>query len=184
MLAHTDLMRLSLSAPVATAVLLVGSIYIVIFSFVVVSNRPFKQEVPSANTIALSVPSSKAMTGYAVRAPLEPFLTTRDLIRLRVIAPTDPVHPTLFELRDDQLGIQGSIRGEVSVFLASLFRNCFFPKTLANDGRIRYHEAFGFFVYWVFVYATMSSVGLANEFMIQILTPKFMTYFLLVRSFT
>lgn len=51
------------SAPVATAILLVGSIYIIIFSFVI------------------------TMTGFAVRAPIEPFLTTSQLLLLRLFAP-------------------------------------------------------------------------------------------------
>ena len=60
------------SAPVASALLLVGSIYIIIFSFVV------------------------TMTGYAVRVPIEPFLTTGELLRVRILAPLALYAPLSF----------------------------------------------------------------------------------------
>ena len=47
----------------ATALLLVGSIYIIIFSFIV------------------------TMAGYGVRTPIEPFLTTKELLLIRIFAP-------------------------------------------------------------------------------------------------
>lgn len=128
---HALLTFSSYSAPVATALLLVGSIYIIIFSFVV------------------------TMGGFAVRAPIEPLLTTRELLQLRILAPLILYAPLSF-----------------SYAMISLAFKVPFGAKFSYGG--------GFFLYWVFVYLTMASLGLATEFAIQILSPRFMTFFLFV----
>lgn len=44
----------------------------------------------------------------------------------------------------------------------------------------RFTHAGGFFLYWILVYCTMCGVGLALETAVQVVTPKFMPFFLLV----
>lgn len=95
------------------------------------------------------------MAGYAVRAPLEPFLTTRELLQLRLGAP---------------LVLYGVLSFSYSM-ISLAFKVPF-------DAHFGY--AGGFFLYWIFVYMTMASLGLATEFAIQFLTPRFMTFFLFV----
>ncbi|KAF9511140.1 hypothetical protein BS47DRAFT_1364082 [Hydnum rufescens UP504] len=60
------------SAPVASALTLVGSIYTIIFAFVI------------------------TLSGYAIRQAIEPFLKTKDLLLLRVLAP--PIFTSLYRL--------------------------------------------------------------------------------------
>ncbi|KAF8304990.1 hypothetical protein DL93DRAFT_2172823 [Clavulina sp. PMI_390] len=120
------------SAPIATAILLVGSIYIIIFGFVI------------------------SMTGFVVRAPLEPYLSVRQLLLLRIGAPV-------------------TIYLAISLFFAMLS----LPYKVPFDARPGAGYAGGFFLYWVFVYLTMCSLGLATEAAIQVLTPRFLTFFLL-----
>lgn len=42
----------------------------------------------------------------------------------------------------------------------------------------RYDHAGGFFIFWLYDFMGMTALGLATEAMITLLTPKFMTYFL------
>ncbi|KIO25208.1 hypothetical protein M407DRAFT_244144 [Tulasnella calospora MUT 4182] len=43
----------------------------------------------------------------------------------------------------------------------------------------KYTYAGGFFLFWVFVYMGMAALGLATEAMITLLTPRFISYFLI-----
>lgn len=98
------------------------------------------------------------MGGFAVRAPIEPLLTTRELLQLRILAPLILYAPLSF-----------------SYAMISLAFKVPFGAKFSYGG--------GFFLYWVFVYLTMASLGLATEFAIQILSPRFMTFFLFVSTF-
>ncbi|KAF8310593.1 hypothetical protein DL93DRAFT_2157746 [Clavulina sp. PMI_390] len=117
------------SAPVATAVLLVGSIYLIIFTFTV------------------------TMGGYGARAPIEQFLTTSELLKLRLAAPMILYFPL-----------------SLSFAMISL------PYKVPFGAKYSYGG--GFFLYWVFVYLTMAAVGLGNEFTVQLLGPKFIPFYL------
>lgn len=122
------------SATVATALLLVGAIYIIIFTFVV------------------------SMAGVQTRAPIEPFLSTRELLQLRILAPL--------------------IIYVVLSFSYAMIGLAFKPPFDAHFG-----YGGGFFVWWIYIYMTMAALGLSVEFAMQILGPKFMAFFLLVRPF-
>ncbi|KAF9518190.1 hypothetical protein BS47DRAFT_1371079 [Hydnum rufescens UP504] len=117
------------SAPVATALTLVGSIYVIIFAFVV------------------------TMAGYLLRAPIEPHLTLKQLILLRLTEPILLYIPLSFGF--------------------SMISLCF--KVPFNA---KFTHAGGFFLYWVFVFLSMTALGLSTEAMVTLLTPRFMTYFL------
>ncbi|KAF8310600.1 hypothetical protein DL93DRAFT_2084400 [Clavulina sp. PMI_390] len=120
------------TAPVATAILLVGSIYVIIFGFVI------------------------TMASFAVRAPIEPFLKTPQLLLMRIAAPL-----------------------LIYIPLSFAFAMLSLPYKVPFGAHPGFGYAGGFFVYWVFLYLTMGSLGLATEFAIQILGPRFMTFFLL-----
>ncbi|KAF9509198.1 hypothetical protein BS47DRAFT_1332343 [Hydnum rufescens UP504] len=117
------------SAPVASALTLVGSIYTIIFAFVI------------------------TLSGYAIRQAIEPFLKTKDLLLLRVLAP-----PIFY------------IPISVAYSMISL---CF--KVPFNA---KYNRAGGFFIFWLYDFMGMTALGLSTEAMITLLTPKYMTYFL------
>lgn len=96
------------------------------------------------------------MAGFAVRAPIEPFLTTRELLQLRLGAP---------------MILYGVL--SFSYSMISLAFKVPFGAHFGYGG--------GFFLYWIFVYMTMAALGLSTEFAVQFLTPRFMTFFLFVR---
>ncbi|KAG8994623.1 hypothetical protein FRB94_012637 [Tulasnella sp. JGI-2019a] len=117
--------------PVSTALLLVGNIYITIFSFIV--------------TIAHD----------GARRMIHPYLRYRSYIGLRLVAPMLLYIPVSF-----------------SYAMISLP----FHATFGD----KYGYAGGFFLFWIFVYLGMASLGLAIEAMITILTPRFTPFFLLI----
>lgn len=78
------------TAPVATAVLFVGSIYIIIFAFIIsshIQHPVIGYDTPSSDRRAGYLLGTQTLTGYAVRESLEPFLTTAALVELGIIAP-------------------------------------------------------------------------------------------------
>lgn len=122
------------SATVASALLLVGAIYITIFTFIA------------------------AMAGAQIRAPLEPYLSTGELIKLRILTPL----ANYFVLS----------------FSYALIGLAFKPPFDAKFG-----YGGGFFLWWIFIFLTMASLGLSIEFSMQVLGPKFVPFFVVVRSF-
>lgn len=118
------------SAPVASALILVGNIYIIFFAFIA------------------------TMAGYALRQPLEPYLTLRQLFALRIIAPMIAYIPISF-----------------SYAMLSLPFNVPFDAHYSNAGA-------GFFAYFIFAYLGMGALGMATETMVSLITPNGMSYFL------
>ncbi|KAF9506164.1 hypothetical protein BS47DRAFT_1305609, partial [Hydnum rufescens UP504] len=118
------------TAAVASALTLVGSIYIIIFAFVI------------------------TLSGYVMRQALEPYLKTKDLLLLRVLAPLLLYVPVSFSY----------------AMVALCFKVPFNAK---------YTRAGGFFVFWLYTYMGMAALGLATEAMITLLTERFMSYFLI-----
>ena len=47
------------------------------------------------------------------------------------------------------------------------------------DSLARYSYAAGFFLYWFIYWLAMAALGLATEAMVTLLTPRFISYFLL-----
>lgn len=122
------------SATVASALLLVGAIYITIFTFIA------------------------AMAGAQLRGPLEPYLSTGQLVRLRIFSPL--------------------LLYFVLSFSYALIGLAFKPPFDAKFG-----YAGGFFLWWVYIFMTMASLGLSIEFAMQVLGPKFVPFFVVVRPF-
>ncbi|KAF9513180.1 hypothetical protein BS47DRAFT_1362627 [Hydnum rufescens UP504] len=117
----------SLSAPVASALTLVGSIYTISFAFVI------------------------TLSGYALRQAIEPFLKTKDLLLLRVLAPP--------------------------IFSAPIWL-AYSMTSLCIKTRLMRDRAGGFFIFWLYDLMGMTALGLSIEAIITFLTPKYMTYFL------
>ncbi|WVR09756.1 hypothetical protein IAU60_006832 [Kwoniella sp. DSM 27419] len=116
--------------PVATAITLVGLIYMLIFAFII------------------------CMSGNAVREIIGPFMTTRSYIIYRIVAPM-------------------SMYAIISFFFAMIN----LPFKIHFDAHYTY--AGGFFLWWFTLYLGMAAVGLATEFAITILGPKFAAFFLI-----
>ncbi|KAF9513186.1 hypothetical protein BS47DRAFT_1317749 [Hydnum rufescens UP504] len=101
------------SAPVASALTLVGSIYTIIFAFVI------------------------TLSGYAIRQAIEPFLKTKDLLLLRVLAP--PIF-------------------SAPIWLAySMTSLC-----IKIPFNARYHRAGGFFIFWLYDFMGMTALHRGN----------------------
>ncbi|KAG8770284.1 hypothetical protein FRC12_004382 [Ceratobasidium sp. 428] len=117
------------NAPVATAMTVVGQIYISVFCFVL------------------------TLASFPVRGILEPYLTNRSVMLLRVLFPAVAYLPL-----------------SLSFAMLSLPFHAPFGT--------RYTYGGGFFVYFSFVYMDMLALGLAIEAAVTILEPRFMAYFL------
>ncbi|ORX38840.1 hypothetical protein BD324DRAFT_576967 [Kockovaella imperatae] len=116
--------------PVATAITLVGLIYMLIFAFII------------------------TMTNNAVREIISPFLTTKSYIFYRLASPLLCYLPISF-----------------------LFAMVSLPFKVHFGAHFTY--AGGFFLWAFTLFLGMASVGLATEFAITILGPKFMAFFLI-----
>ncbi|WVQ83351.1 hypothetical protein IAT38_005490 [Cryptococcus sp. DSM 104549] len=116
--------------PVATAITLVGLIYMLIFSFIM------------------------TMTNNAVREIIAPFLNTRSYIFYRIISPLCLYLP-------------------ISFFFAMIN----LPFKIHFGAHYTY--AGGFFLWWFTLFLGMGAVGGATEFLITVVGPKFVSFFLL-----
>ncbi|KAF9509195.1 hypothetical protein BS47DRAFT_1488032 [Hydnum rufescens UP504] len=114
-------------APVASALTLVGSIYTIIFAFVI--------DMPFAKQLNLS---SRRRTSCSSES-------------LLLLFSTIPI--------------------SVAYSMISL---CFKVPSM----RSAYNRAGGFFIFWLYDFMGMTALGLSTEAMITLLTPKYMTYFL------
>lgn len=95
------------------------------------------------------------MANDAARGVIAPFLTFRSYILLRILAPMLAYIPLSF-----------------SYAMVSLPFKVTFGEHFGYGG--------GFFIFWLYVYMGMTALGLSTEAMITLLTPKFISYFLLV----
>ncbi|KAF9510508.1 hypothetical protein BS47DRAFT_1300079 [Hydnum rufescens UP504] len=105
------------------AVTVIGMILILVFGFVI------------------------SMAGYQVRMPLEPFLTYKSLVILRVVAPLLVYIPLSF----------------ACAMVSLAFKLPFAAK---------YNHAAGFFLFWFYIFLAMSAMGLATEVSVSWLTPR------------
>ncbi|CAD6581289.1 MAG: hypothetical protein TREMPRED_002975 [Tremellales sp. Tagirdzhanova-0007] len=117
--------------PVASAITLVGLIYMTIFAFII------------------------TMTNSACREIIAPFLTTRAYIAYRLIVPL-----VLYLV--------------ISFFLAMI------NLPFKVDFGAHYTYAGGFFLWAFTLFLGMSSQGLATEFAITLIGPKFVSFFLIM----
>ncbi|CAE6418346.1 unnamed protein product [Rhizoctonia solani] len=117
------------NAPIATAMAVVGQIYICVFWYTVAS--------------------------FPIRASLEPYLTNRSVMLLRVLFPAIAYIPL-----------------SLSFAMISLPFHAPFGT--------RYTYGGGFFLYFTYVYMDMLALGLAIEAAVTLLQPRFMAYFLLI----
>ncbi|WVQ98009.1 hypothetical protein IAU59_005129 [Kwoniella sp. CBS 9459] len=115
--------------PVATAITLVGLIYMLIFAFVI------------------------TMSNNAVREIIAPFMTTGHYIAYRLVAPM-----CLYAI--------------ISFFFAMIN----LPFKIHFGTHFTY--AGGFFLWWFTLFLGMSALGLSTEFMITVLGPRFVSFFL------
>ncbi|KAG8692181.1 hypothetical protein FRC08_009958 [Ceratobasidium sp. 394] len=118
------------NAPVATALTLVGQIYLCIFAFII------------------------TMSNDAARGVLGPFLRLRSYLALRLLVPL-----TLY----------------LPLSLAFAMISLPFHAPFGT----KYTYAGGFFLYFFYTYIGMAALGLSTEAMVTILTPRFMSFFLI-----
>lgn len=132
--------------PVATAITLVGLIYMLIFAFVITMTGNAVREIM---WVAPGIQQRKTLTSsYS-----GPFMKTRSYIIYRLAVPMILYLPISF-----------------------LFAMVNLPFEVHFDAKYTY--AGGFFLWAFTLYLGMASVGLATEFAITILGPKFMAFFL------
>jgi hypothetical protein len=117
------------TAPVATAVTLVGQIFIIIFTFMA------------------------AMANATARGLVQKHLCFSSYVTLRIVVPLIIYFPLC-----------------LSYALVNLAFNLPFGA--------RYNYPSGFFLFVVYIYLAMASLGLALESMITLLTPRFVPFFL------
>lgn len=116
--------------PVATAITLVGLIYMLIFSFII------------------------TMANNAAREVISPYLTTKAYLIYRIVVPLAVYFP-------------------LSFFFAMIN----LPFKLHFGAHFTY--AGGFFLWWFILYLGMAATGLATEFAITIVGPRFVSFFLI-----
>ena len=120
----------------------------------------------------------QTLAGYALRAPLEPFLTMKHLLLLRVVAP--PIFYVPLSFAYSMISLCFKVPFNAKYTLSNLHHHTCQP---INDYSLlcfthRYTHAGGFFVYWLFVFMSMAGLGLSTEVMVTFLTPRFISYFL------
>lgn len=115
---------------VATAITLVGQIYVCIFAFFI------------------------TMAGGGAREVIGDYLTTKSLLKLRIVVPIILYFP-----------------------LSLIYAMINLPFKLPFDAKYTY--AGGFFLFWTLLYCAMLALGLATEAVFTILGPKFMGFFLI-----
>ncbi|CAE6448090.1 unnamed protein product [Rhizoctonia solani] len=139
------------NAPIATAMTVVGQIYICVFWYV--ANSWSRLIELTSSLILLDQSFILTLASFPVRASLEPYLTNRAAILLRVLFPAFAYIPL-----------------SLSFAMLSL------PFHAPFDAKYTYGG--GFFLYFTYVYMDMLALGLAIEAAVAILQPRFMAYFL------
>ncbi|KAG8887557.1 hypothetical protein FRB98_009463 [Tulasnella sp. 332] len=130
------------------------------FSFIAYNLRPFTKPVSTALLLVGNIYITifafiVTMAHDGARRVIHPYLRYRSYIALRIITPMIIYIPVSF-----------------SYAMVSLP----FHATFGD----KYGYAGGFFLFWIFVWMGMASLGLALEAMITILTPRFTPFFLLI----
>lgn len=129
------------------------------FAFTSVNLRPFTKTVSTAILLVGQIYITifafvVTMAHDAARGVIAPFLNFKSYAKLRLIVPLIAYIPLSF-----------------SYALVNLpFKVTFGEK---------YSYAWGFFIFWLYVYMGMGALGLATEAMITLMTPRFIAYFLL-----
>jgi hypothetical protein len=106
--------------------------------------------------LSLSLPSiDRTMAHDAARSIIGPFLTTRSYLTIRIVTPI------------------------CNYFVLSFFFCMIDLPFKVPFGQGPFSYAGGFFLWWIFLWAGMCSLGLATEAAITVLTPKFISFFLI-----
>ncbi|KAF9509200.1 hypothetical protein BS47DRAFT_1488035 [Hydnum rufescens UP504] len=139
------------SAAVASALTVVGSIYTIIFAFLI------------------------TISGYGIRQAIEPYLKIKDLLLLRVLA------PPIFYLPISFAYCMVSLCFKVPLMRGASFPTELHPAppSCFSSVFIRYDRAGGFFIFWLYNFMGMAALGFSTEAMITLITAKYMSYFLI-----
>lgn len=132
--------------PVATAITLVGLIYMLIFAFIITMAGAGAREIMSVGASSMSMVSLLTLRSA-------PYLKTSSLLMYRLAQPLILYLPVSF-----------------------LFAMVSLPFKVHFDAHYTY--AGGFFLWAFILYIGMASVGLATEFAVTIIGPKFTGFFL------